>query len=106
MGCPICKSVHVKQLRGYWQDLPAESPNRRRYAPPDEPDVRQWLGVLAVLAGIYVMSSGSVGTGLLIALAGLLWGAWMANQVHRYRVALAIYNASLICLAEYRTFVP
>jgi hypothetical protein len=30
----------------------------------------------------------------------------MAAQVQRYRVALAIYNVSLICLAEFRTFVP
>jgi len=106
MECPTCKSTHVQLLRGYWNDLPAESPNRGRYAPPDEPDVRQWLGVLAVVAGIYIAVTGSVGYGLLIALAGLLWGAWMAAQVQRYRVALAVYNASVICKAEYRTFVP
>ena len=106
MECPICASTHVQLLRGYWQDLPAESPNRGRYAPPDEPDVRQWLGVLAVAAGIWVVTTGSVGMGLLIALAGLLWGAWMAAQVHRYRVALAVYNVSVICKAQYHLFVP
>lgn len=106
MECPQCKSTHVQQLRGYWEDLPAESPNRGRYAPPDEPDVRQWLGVLAVLAGVYIAATGSVGMGLLIALAGLLWGAWMAAQVQRYRVALEVYNGSLICLARYHLFVP
>ncbi|GHD70345.1 hypothetical protein GCM10010317_077480 [Streptomyces mirabilis] len=96
----------MQLLRGYWADLPAESTNRGRYAPPDEPDVRQWLGVLAIVVGIWVATTGSVGMGLLIALGGLLWGAWMAAQVQRYRVALEVYNVSLICLAQYHTFVP
>jgi hypothetical protein len=106
MQCPICKSMHVQQLRGYWQDLPVESPNKGKYAPPDEVDVRQWLGVLALFFGIYVAVTGSLGYGLLIALAGLLWGLWMAAQVQRYQVALGAYNASLICLAQYHLFVP
>jgi len=106
MLCPICKSTHVQLLRGYWTDLPHESSNRYRYAPPDEPDIRQWLGVLAIVAGIYIASTSSVGYGLLIALAGLLWGAWMAAQVQRYRMALAIYDVSLICLAQYHRFLP
>ncbi|NUP74650.1 MAG: hypothetical protein HOQ07_08395 [Sinomonas sp.] len=100
----MCKAVNVVHLRGYWEDLPVESPNKRKFSPPDEPDVRQWLGVLAVAAGIWIATTGSVGMGLLIALGGLLWGAWMAAQVHQYREALAEYEMSKICLANRHVF--
>lgn len=96
----------MQQLRGYWQDLPAESPNKGKYAPPDEVDVRQWLGVLAIFFGIYVAATGSVGYGLLIVVVGLVWGIVMAARVRRYQEALGVYNASLICKAQYHLFVP
>ncbi|MCX5598391.1 hypothetical protein OOK29_09600 [Streptomyces phaeochromogenes] len=94
----------MQKLRGYWEDLPAESPNRRRYGPPDEPSVQPVVALVAVIAGIAIAVSGAVLAGVGIAVAGLVWGAVMQRQVAEYRVELAVYNASVICLAEYYVF--
>lgn len=104
MPCPRCGGTTVYRLRGYWEDLPAESPNKARLAPPNAPDVRQWLGVLMVVAGVYLAATSEVGYGLLVALGGLLWGVWMTAQVHRYRMTLAEYNASKICMENRHVF--
>jgi hypothetical protein len=95
--------VNVQLLRGYWQDLPAESPNKVKFAPPNVVEARYWAVALVVGAGVFVATS-EILLGLLIVVGGLVWGALMAQQVARYRIALAVYNASLICLAQYHTF--
>lgn len=104
MDCPLCHATNIQQLRGYWEDLPAESPNKGRYAPPDEPNVQVWWALLAVAAGIWVAVTGAVLIGLGIAVAGLLWGAFMGRQMSEYQAALAEYNAATICLVKYHVF--
>lgn len=106
MDCPVCKSVNVQQLRGYWEQLPAESPHRWRYAPPDEVDVKIWAALLAVGAGVWVAVTGAVLAGLLVVVGGLLWGAIMVGQQRAYEAALAAYNSATICLAGYHVFAP
>ncbi|KAA0931976.1 hypothetical protein [Streptomyces apricus] len=104
MTCPKCRSSNVQRLRGYWEDLPAESPNRRRFAPPDEPGVQPVVALLAVIVGIAATVSGEVLAGLGITVAGLVWAAVLQRQVTAYRLSLAEYDASVICLAEYYVF--
>ena len=104
MQCPMCKSVHVQQLRGYWQDLPAESPNKWKYAPPDEPPGEVWWALLAVAGGIFIAVTTAVLIGLGVAVAGLLWGAFMGRQMAAYQADLAAYDAATICLAGYHLF--
>jgi hypothetical protein len=104
MDCPICQATNVQRLRGYWEDLPMESPNKGRYAPPDAPNVQPWVALLAVGAGIWIAVTGAVLIGLGVAVAGLLWGAVMARQVAAYQAALEAYNAAVICLAGYHLF--
>ncbi|MFE1853603.1 hypothetical protein ACFYYI_26610 [Streptomyces sp. NPDC002387] len=105
MRCEICKGSPVQQLRGYWEDLPAESPNRTKFAPPEVVEAKFWAVALVVVVGVFVAIS-SLWVGLLIALGGLLRGAWMSGQVKAYRMRLADYNARKICLVEYHTFIP
>ena len=104
MQCPKCQSTNIKRLRGYWEDLPAESLNRGRYAPPDEPTGQPLLALLAVAAGIFVAVTSGVLIGLGIAVAGLLWGAFMVKQQREYEAELAEYDGSTICLAKYHVF--
>lgn len=105
MRCEICKGSSIRQLRGYWEDLPAESPNKVKFAPPEVVEAKFWAVALVVAVGVFVATS-SIWFGLLIALGGLLWGAWMSGQVKAYRMRLADYDASKICLVEYHTFIP
>ena len=104
MDCPLCHATHIQQLRGYWESLPAESPHRGKYAPPDAPDVQPWVALLALGAGIWLLVAGAVLIGLLVAVAGLVWGAFMAGQQRKFEADLATYNASTICLASYHIF--
>lgn len=104
MECPLCKAVNIQQLRGYWESLPAESPHRGKYAPPDAPDVQPWIALLAVAGGIALAVSGAVLIGLLVAVGGLGWGAVMQRQVAAFQADLAEYNASTICLVGYHVF--
>lgn len=104
MDCPLCHATNIQQLRGYWESLPAESPHRGKYAPPDKPNAQAWWALIALGVGIWVMVTGAVLIGLLIAVAGLIWGAFMAGQQRAYETDLATYNASTICLVKYHVF--
>ncbi|WP_406170242.1 hypothetical protein OIE52_39070 [Streptomyces canus] len=104
MDCPLCHATNIQQLRGYWESLPAESPHRGKYAPPDAPDVQPWVALLALGAGIWLLVTGAVLIGLLVAVAGLVWGAFMAGQQRKFEADLATYNASTICLVRYHIF--
>ena len=106
MNCPNCKSSNIQQLRGYWEALPVESPHRDRYAPPGEPDLKFWVALIAVGAGIWVAITGAILIGLLVVVGGLVWGAVMAGQQRAYEMALAAYNQSVVCLAGYHVFAP
>lgn len=98
MECKTCSSVNIEKLSHYWQSLPAESPLRGRYAPPQAGDGRLWLPVLAVIVGIAFAVSGGVVLGLLVALGGAAWGAVMHQGQVEYETALAQWNRALICL--------
>lgn len=85
MQCTLCKSPNIENLAHYWKSLPAESPLKFQYAPPEEPEARAWMALLAVAAGIAFMVSGGALWGLAIAVAGLLWAAVIQAGVARYR---------------------
>lgn len=104
MECPRCHAVNIQQLRGYWEQLPAESPHRRKYAPPNEPPGEVWWALLAVAAGIFIAVTSGVLIGLGIAVAGLVWGAFMVGQQQMYEAALEKYNSATLCLARYHIF--
>ena len=104
MACPKCGESNIKQLRGYWEDLPVESPNKGRYAPPEEPTGQPLFALLAVVAGIFVAVTGAVLVGLGIAVAGLLWGAFMVRQQREFEAALEEYDSATICLVKYHVF--
>lgn len=106
MECPNCRSSNVQLLRGYWESLPSESPHRGRYAPPDEVELKVWVALAAVGAGIGVAVTGAILVGLLVVVGGLLWGAVMVGQQRAYEMALAAYDRSVICLAGYHVFAP
>jgi hypothetical protein len=99
MECKACSSTNVERLSHYWQSLPAESPLRVKYAPPSEPEVKAWMALLAVGAGIAFVVSGAVLLGLLVAVAGLVSGAAMHAGVQRYQASLADWSVARICLA-------
>ncbi|MDQ1039033.1 hypothetical protein QFZ75_005449 [Streptomyces sp. V3I8] len=105
MTCPKCRSSNVRRLRGYWEDLPVRSPNRRRFAPPHEPSVQPVVALLAVIVGIAATVSGETQAGPAITAAGLVWAAVLQRRVATYQRSLAEYDLSEICLAEYYVFV-
>lgn len=104
MHCPHCQSTNIQRLRGYWESLPAESSHRGKYAPPDRPEGQVWWALLAVLAGIWIAVSGTVLIGLGVAVAGMLWGAFMAGQQRAYEGRLEEYDRATLCLAKYHLF--
>lgn len=104
MECPGCRSSNVERLAHYWQSLPAESPLRAKYAPPDAVEARYWVALLSVVAGIVFAASGAVLAGLLVAVGGMAFGAINHRQVRESQVTLAEWNAAMICLACPGTF--
>lgn len=99
MQCKSCSSTNVEKLSHYWERLPAESPQRARYAPPSEVPSQIWIALLAIAAGIAFMVTGSVPLGLLVAVGGMGFGAFNYAVVQRYQAALADWNAARLCLA-------
>ena len=104
MKCPGCRSSNVERLAHYWQSLPAESPLRAKYAPPDAVEARYWVALLSVVAGIVFAASGAVLAGLLVAVGGMAFGAINHRQVKESQATLAEWNAAMICLACPGTF--
>ena len=99
MLCPTCSSPNIQQLQLFWQALPAESPLRAKYAPPDEVASQVLIALVATLAGIGVAVSGAILLGLLVAVGGMIFGAVNHAGVERYRGQLADWTAARLCLA-------
>ena len=99
MQCPTCSSPNVQKLDLYWKSLPAESPLREKYAPPDEVASQVLIALAATLAGIGVAVSGAVLLGLLVAVGGMVFGVVNHAGVERYRGQLAEWTATKLCLA-------
>ncbi|WP_371658335.1 hypothetical protein OG241_09555 [Streptomyces sp. NBC_01390] len=104
MECKTCSSVNVQSLSLFWESLPAGSPLKKRYAPPAEVPGQLWQSLLAVAAGVAFLSSGMVLLGVLLAVAGLVWGAAGRAAGERYRGALSEWKAARLCLACTRQF--
>lgn len=99
MLCPTCSSPNVQKLDLYWKSLPAESPLRATYAPPDEVASQVLIALAATLVGIGVAVSGAILLGLLVAVGGMVFGAVNHAGVERYRGQLADWAAARLCLA-------
>ncbi|GHJ04760.1 hypothetical protein TPA0906_66250 [Streptomyces olivaceus] len=105
IACPSvkCLSPNVADLPHYWASLPADSPLKGRYAPPEVPQASYWLPLAAVAVGVLLLVGGSLAGLLVIAGAGA-WGAlaWRsAQQVEAKRTA---WETSHVCLACTGTF--
>ncbi|QLJ01508.1 hypothetical protein HZZ00_11050 [Streptomyces sp. NEAU-sy36] len=100
---PKCGSPNVADLPHYWHSLPAESPLKARYAPPDAADASYWLALAAVVAGVVLLVSGSL-LGLLVAAAGVGWGVLVHQRAAGAAVQLADWESSRVCLACTGTF--
>lgn len=106
MNCPGCKGGNVEDLEFFWRRQPEGSPTWLQYAPPSVPESRA-LAVLGVIAvGIVLAVSGSALAGVLVAVAGLLWGAFVYREVEAARASLAEWKISKLCLACPQVFVP
>ncbi|MFE9687786.1 hypothetical protein [Streptomyces sp. NPDC006285] len=88
----------------FYRSLPQESGLRGQYAPPDEVQSQYWIALLAVLTGIAFLVNGAILLGLLLPLGGLAYGATNHASVEEYRVKLAKWSNSRICLACPRQF--
>jgi hypothetical protein len=99
MVCPKCSSTNVQKLDLYWKSLPAESPLRETYRPPDEVASQVLIALAATLVGIGVAVSGAILLGLLIAVGGVVFGVVNHAGVERYRGQLAEWTAAKLCLA-------
>ena len=96
---PKCGSPNVADLPHYWQSLPSDSPLKAKYAPPPTVEGNYWIALAAVALGIVSVVSGSVLAGLLVAAAGLGWGAVVHRRVGDADASLADWNSSRVCLA-------
>ncbi|MEU5496140.1 hypothetical protein [Streptomyces griseofuscus] len=103
--CPSskCGSPNVADLPHFWHSLPAESPLKARYAPPETAGGNYWIAVAAVGAGIALLVSGSL-LGLLVAAAGVGWGVLVHRRAAGAAEDLADWESSRVCLACTGTF--
>lgn len=109
MRCPSdkCQSTNVQHLPHYWASLPGDSPLKRRYAQPDEPDqrTRLILGAVAVL-GLLVAVTGGVALGLLMLAGGGAGVAFTTNRIGAAVAARELWQRRQICLACTGLWVP
>lgn len=99
--CPQakCGSVNVVDLPHFWESLPAESPLKARYAPPAAVAASYWAALVVVVFGIAAVASGSVGLGLAVVAAGIVWGAVVHRQAAEAEARLERWRDSQVCLA-------
>ncbi|MEU9734688.1 hypothetical protein [Streptomyces sp. NPDC048002] len=96
--------MNVQHLRGWYESLPAESPHRGSFKPPDAEGVRLWMALAAVVVGVAMTVSGGVLAGLLVVVCGLVWGAVMQQQQRAHAAAVSEYDRKKICLAGFHVF--
>ncbi|WP_125214694.1 hypothetical protein [Streptomyces griseofuscus] len=103
--CPSadCGSPNVADLPHFWHSLPAESPLKARYAPPEAAGASYWVALAAVVAGVALLVSGAL-LGLLVAAAGAGWGALVHRRAAAAGERLADWESSRVCLACTGTF--
>lgn len=99
MQCKTCSSSNVQRLSLFYWSLPAESPLRVTYAPPARVEANYWVALVAVVFGVGFVSSGEIPLGLVVAVAGLVWGAVKHAGVEAYRASMAEWSAAMFCLA-------
>lgn len=99
--CPSskCGSPNVADLPHFWMSLPAESPLKARYAPPEEAEGGVLAAVAAVVLGIVALTSGAVLLGVLAVLGGLGWGALVYHRGSVAAAQRAAWDSSRVCLA-------
>ena len=98
MACPGCRSPNVERLSHNWEALPAESPQRIRYAPPIVTQVRLLAVVAIVATGIWVAWTDSPLWGLGIAVGALLWGAAMTMSAIASQARKDAWLDTQLCL--------
>lgn len=107
MTCPTCKSAsQVVRLKDYWRSLSQDAESKRDLAQPPK-YVAQWLVPLGlVVFAVLVLSSGSVGTGLLLLVAGLVTGGWMWRQSAAAQEEREAWERALYCRRCPNRFEP
>lgn len=91
--------MNVVDLPHYWESLPAESPLKARYAPPAAVAASYWAALVVALFGIAAVASGTVGLGLAVVAAGVVWGAVVHRQSAEAAARLERWRESQVCLA-------
>jgi hypothetical protein len=106
MECPGCGGGNIEDLPLFWKQQHEGSALWRQYGPPSVPESRVWAVLGVIVAAIAVLVSGAVILGLLLAVGGLVWGAFDRQAVEAARRRLSEWSASKICLACPRVFQP
>ena len=80
VNCPTCgESSQVLRLEEFWRSLSQDAELKRDLAQPPEYPARWLIPLGLVVLAVVVLTSGSVGAGLLLLLAGLAAsGTWDA----------------------------
>ena len=106
MTCPTCKtSSQVVRLRDYWRSLSQDAESKRDLAQPPA-YAAQWMIPLGLIAAaVWVLTTGGVGAGLLLLVAGVGSGGWMwrmsaAAQEEREAWERALYCRRCPCRFE------
>ncbi|MEU6258047.1 hypothetical protein [Streptomyces sp. NPDC047043] len=98
--------MNIEKVAHRWKSLPEGSPAKAELAPPEVVKAK-YLGVLAAMVGgFWVMVSGGVLLGLLVAVGGLLWGVFTSREASASLAARSRWSREVICLACLHRWVP
>lgn len=99
--CPKadCASPNVQDVPHYWQSLPAESPLKSQYAPPPGVARNYWASLGVVGLGFVAAVSGAVMLGLVVIVAGVVWGALLYRFTAEAARRLEAWRGEQVCLA-------
>jgi len=104
--CPKCGSVNIEMVSHRWKSLPGDAEAKDELAPPDVARARHFAVLAVLVAGIWLMVSGGVLLGLLVAAGGLVWGVIMSREVAETVAARNRWAHEVICLTCLRRWVP
>ncbi|WP_159403638.1 hypothetical protein [Streptomyces sp. NRRL S-646] len=106
MKCPFDGSVNIEKVSHRWRSLSGDAEAKDELAPPDVVEARYFAVLAVIAAGFWVLVSGSVLLGLLVAAGGLVWGVIMSREVAETVAARNRWAHEVICLTCLHRWVP
>ena len=94
------------RLEEFWRSLSQDAELKRDLAQPPEYPARWLIPLGLVVLAVVVLTSGSVGAGLLLLLAGLGCGAWMWRATAAVEEARERWRRLLYCRRCPNRFEP